>query len=45
MPSLGLGTVSTFGCPGADKIALNIGQAAEYRQQTLLHGSVVGDER
>ena len=32
MPSLGLDTVSTFGCPGADKIALNIGQAAEYRQ-------------
>jgi hypothetical protein len=29
---LGLGTVSTFGCPSADKIALNIGQAAEYRQ-------------
>jgi hypothetical protein len=36
MPSLGLGTVSTFGCPGADKIALNIGQAAEYRQHRAL---------
>jgi len=30
--SLGLGAASAFCRPGADKIALNIGKPAEYRQ-------------
>jgi protein-L-isoaspartate(D-aspartate) O-methyltransferase len=30
--SLGIGAAPSLGCAGADKIALNIGQPAEYRQ-------------
>jgi hypothetical protein len=41
--SLGLGAAPAFGGAGADKIALNIGQAAEYRQhQALGTGAGVG---
>jgi hypothetical protein len=30
--SLGPGAAPAFGCPGADKIALHVREAAEYRQ-------------
>jgi hypothetical protein len=30
--SLGLGAAPAFGCPGADKIALHVREASEYRE-------------
>ena len=32
MLPLGLGAAASFGCPGADEIALHIGDASEYRE-------------